>query len=101
MKQKTDDILGDVAVRDTIRSYLKKQWDETTKKIGDAIAVAGVDLDWFSSLQRTPKETDRAPQIIYNINTGNDAAINPGQGNIVRDAVVTGSTIESTGGAHR
>jgi hypothetical protein len=98
MKQQMDDILGDVAVRDTIRSYLKRQWDENTKKIGDAIAGAGVDLDWFSSLPLTAKETDRASQIIYNINTGNDAAINLGQGNIVRDAVVTGSTIESAGG---
>jgi hypothetical protein len=98
MKQQMDNILGDVTVRDTIRSYLKRQWDESTKKIGDAIAVAGVDLDWFSSLPLTAKETDRSPQIIYNINAGNDAAINLGQGNIVRDAVVTGSTIESAGG---
>jgi hypothetical protein len=98
MKQKMDDILGDEAIRDTVRSYLKRQWDESTKKIGDAIAVAGVDLEWFSSLSRNAKETDNAPQIIYNINTGNDAAINLGQGNIVKDAVVTGSTIESAGG---
>jgi len=98
MKQKTDDILGDVTVRDTIRSYLKRQWDDTTKKIGGAITVAGVDLEWFSSLPLTAKETDGAPQIIYNINAGNDAAINLGQGNIVKDAVVTGSTIESAGG---
>jgi hypothetical protein len=97
MKQQMDEILGDVAVRDTIRSHLKKQWDETTKKIGDAIAVAGVDLEWFSSLPLTSKETDRAPQTIYNINTGNNAAINLGKGNIVKDAVVTGSTIESAG----
>jgi hypothetical protein len=96
MKQQIDDILGDVAVRDTIRSYLKRQWDENTKKIGDAIAGAGVDLDWFSSLPLATKETNRAPQTII-INAGNDAAINLGQGNIVRDAVVTGSTIESSG----
>ena len=97
MKQHMDEILGDAEVRDTIRSYLKKQWDENTKKIGDAISSAGVDLDWFSSLPLTTKDADRAPQTII-INAGNDAAINLGSGNIVKDAVVTGSTIESSGG---
>ena len=97
MKQHMDEILGDAAIRDTIRSYLKKQWDENTKKIGDAISSAGVDLEWFSSLPLTTKEADRAPQTII-INAGNDAAINLGTGNIVKDAVVTGSTIESAGG---
>jgi hypothetical protein len=100
MKQQIDEILGDAAIRDTIRSYLKKQWDENTKKIGDAIALAGVDLEWFSSLQLTTKDTEKAPQIIYNISTGKDAAIILGDGNVVKDAVVTGSTIDSTcGGA--
>ena len=77
--------------------YLKKQWDENTKKVGEAITIAGVDLDWFASLPPTIKEADiPAPTII--INAGNDAAINLGQGNIVKDAVVTGSAIESAGG---
>jgi len=98
MKQQMDEILGDAAVRDTIRSYLKRQWDENTKKIGDAIALAGVDLEWFSSLHLTTKDTGNAPQIIYNINTGDDAAINFGDGNVVKDAVVTGSTIDSASG---
>lgn len=89
--------LGDAGIRDTIHSYLKKQWDENTKKIGEAIASAGVDLDWFSSHPLTTKDADRAPQTII-INAGNDAAINLGTGNIVKDAVVTGSTIKSTGG---
>ena len=97
MKQHMDEILGDAGIRDTIRSYLKKQWNENTKKIGDAISSAGVDLDWFSSLPVT-KDAAGPQQIIYNINTGNDAAINLGAGNIVKDAVVTGSTIESSGG---
>ena len=97
MKQQIDEILGDAAIRDTIRSYLKKQWNENTKKIGDAIALAGVDLEWFSSLHVTEKDTEKAPQITYNINTGNDAAINFGNGNVVKDAVVTGSTIDSAG----
>ena len=97
MKQHMDEILGDAGIRDTIRSYLKKQWNENTKKIGDAISSAGVDLDWFSSLPLTTKDADRAPQTII-INAGNDAAINLGTGNIVKDAVVTGSTIESSGG---
>jgi hypothetical protein len=97
MKQHMDEILGDAGVRDTIRSYLKKQWDENTKKIGEAISSAGVDLDWFSSLPLTAKDAAGPQQIIYNINTGNDAAINLGAGNIVKDAVVTGSTIESSG----
>jgi len=98
MKQHMDEILGDAGVRDTIRSYLKKQWNENTKKIGDAISSAGVDLDWFSSLPLTTKDAAGPQQITYNINTGNDAAINLGAGNIVKDAVVTGSTIESSGG---
>ena len=97
MKKQIDEILGDAEVRDTIRSYLKKQWDENTKKIGDAIAGAGVDLDWFSSLPLTTKDADRAPQTII-INAGNDAAINLGTGTLVKDAVVTGSSIESAGG---
>jgi len=50
MKPRMDDILGDEAVRDSIRSYLEKQWDETTIKIGDAIAGAGVGLDLIVSL---------------------------------------------------
>jgi hypothetical protein len=97
MKQQIDEILGDAAIRDTIRRYLKKQWDENTKKIGDAIALAGVDLEWFSSLHVTATDTGKASQIIYNINTGDDAAINLGDGNVVKDAVVTGSTIDSAG----
>lgn len=97
MKPRMDDILGDATVRDSIRSYLKKQWDENTKKVGDAIASAGVDLDWFASLPSTSKETDKAPQTII-INAGNDAAINLGQGNIIKDAVLTGSTVKSSGG---
>ena len=96
MKKQMDEILGDASIRDTIRSYLKKQWDDTTKKIGDAIAGAGVDLEWFSSLPPAPGEADRAPQTII-INAGNDAAINLGSGNIVKDSVLTGSTIESSG----
>jgi hypothetical protein len=98
MKQQIDEILGDAAIRDTIRSYLKKQWNENTKKIGEAIALAGVDLEWFSSLQLITKDTEKAPQIIYNISTGDDATINTGDGNVVKDAVVTGSTIDSAGG---
>ena len=47
MKSGVDDTLEDAAVRDSIRSYLKKQWEDNTKKICRAIAVAGVDLDWF------------------------------------------------------
>jgi len=97
MKHHMDEILGDPAVRDSIRSYLKKQWDENTKKVGEAISIAGVDLDWFASLPPAAKEADIPPRTII-INTGNDAAINLGQGNIVKDAVVTGSAIESAGG---
>ena len=98
MKKQMDDILADEGIRDTIRSYLKKQWNESTKKIGDAIAGAEVDLDWFSGMTPDRKEAEsKAPQTII-INAGNDAAINLGAGNIVKDAVVTGSTIESTGG---
>jgi len=97
MKRRMDEILGDPAVRDSIRTFVKKQWDENTKKVGEAITIAGVDLDWFASLPPTIKEADPpAPTII--INAGNDAAINLGQGNIVKDAVVTGSAIESAGG---
>jgi hypothetical protein len=47
MKSGVDDTLEDAAVRDSIRSYLKKQWEDNTKKICEAISVAGVDLDWF------------------------------------------------------
>jgi RNA polymerase subunit RPABC4/transcription elongation factor Spt4 len=97
MKPRMDEILGDATVRDSIRSYLKKQWDENTKKVGDAIASAGVDLDWFASLPSTSKETNKAPQTII-INAGSDAAINLGQGNIIKDAVLTGSTVKSSGG---
>ena len=97
VKPRMDGILSDATVRDSIRIYLKRQWDENTKKVGDAIASAGVDLDWFASLPATGKETEKTPQTII-INAGNDAAINLGQGNIVKDAVVTGSTIESAGG---
>jgi hypothetical protein len=95
-KKKMDNILGDPGIRDTIRSYLKKQWDENTKKVGEAIASAGVDLEWFSGMTPDPEEERQAPQTII-INAGNDAAINLGTGNIVKDAVVTGSTIESEG----
>lgn len=97
MKPRMDDILGDTSVRDSIRSYLEKQWEETTKKIGDAIASAGVDLDWFASLPLTSNDREKAPQTII-INAGNDAAINLGQGTIVKDAVLTGSTVKSSGG---
>ena len=79
-----------------IRTYLKKQWDEHTKKVGDAITIAGVDLDWFASLPQAITEAEKAAQTII-ITTGNDAAINLGQGTIVKDAVVTGSSIESAG----
>jgi len=96
MKPRMDDILGDATVRDSIRIYLKRQWGENTKKVGEAIASAGVDLDWFASLPLTAKDAQKPPQTII-INAGNDAAINLGQGNIVKDAVVTGSTIESSG----
>jgi hypothetical protein len=97
MKRRMDEILGDPSVRESIRTFVKKQWDENTKKVGEAIIIAGVDLDWFVSLPPTMKEADLpAPTII--INAGNDAAINLGQGNIVKDAVVTGSAIESAGG---
>ena len=71
--------------------------DDNTKKVGEAIAIAGVDLDWFASLPPTIKEADIPAQTII-INAGDDAAINLGQGNIVKDAVVTGSAIESAGG---
>jgi len=97
VKPRMDDILGDATVRDSIRIYLKRQWDENTKKVGDAIASAGVDLDWFASLPMTAKDAEKQPQTII-INAGPDAAINLGQGNIVKDAVVTGSKIESAGG---
>jgi len=99
MKQRMDEILGDPAIRDSVRSYLKKQWDENTKKVGDAITIAGVDLEWFASLSPTAKEVGIPSQTII-INAGNDAAINLGNGNMVKDAVVTGSTIESAGGGN-
>ena len=97
MKRRMDEILGDPDIRESIRTYFKKQWDENTKKVGEAIAIAGVDLDWFASLPPTIKEADIPAQTII-INAGDDAAINLGQGNIVKDAVVTGSAIESAGG---
>ncbi|GEM_PF-6588437 len=97
MKQRMDEILNDAAIRDTVRSYLKKQWDENTKKVGDAIAIAGIDLDWFASLPKTAREADMPPKTII-INAGNDAVINTGQGTVVKDAVLTGSSIESAGG---
>jgi hypothetical protein len=97
VKPRIDNIISDATVRDSIRIYLKRQWDENTKKVGGAIASADFDLDWFASLPTTAKDAEKPPQTII-INAGNDAAINLGQGNIVKDAVVTGSKIESAGG---
>lgn len=98
LKPRMDDILGDANVRDSIRSYLKKQWNENSKKIGDAIAVVSrEDPDWFTTNPMTITEVDRVPQTII-ITAGNDAAINVGHGNILKDAVVVGSTIKSNGG---
>ena len=94
LKPQMDDILGDATIRDGIRSYLKKQWVENTKKVGEAIAIVSKeDPDWFV---RITHETAKAPQTII-INAGNDAAINLGQGNIIKDAVLTGSTVKSAG----
>ncbi|MEI6842852.1 MAG: zinc ribbon domain-containing protein [Methanomicrobiales archaeon] len=97
MKPRMDDILGDAAIRDSIRTHLEKQWEDNTKKVGGAIASAGVDLDWFASLPLASNGADKVPQTII-INAGNDAAINLGQGNIIKDAVLTGSTVKSSGG---
>ncbi|MCX6692452.1 MAG: zinc ribbon domain-containing protein [Methanoregula sp.] len=95
LKPQMDDILGDTTIRDGIRSYLKKQWVENTKKVGEAIAIVSKeDPDWFV---RITHETAKSPQTII-INAGNDAAINLGQGNIIKDAVLTGSTVKSAGG---
>lgn len=92
MKHLMDVIRDDPAVRDSIRSYL----NENSKNVSEAVASAGVELDWFASLPQFTREEQKAPQTII-INTGNDAAINLGKGVIVKDAVVTGSTLESTG----
>lgn len=92
-----DEILADPRIRDTIRSYLKKQWGEETKKVGDAIREAGVDLEWFASLPRKTPETEPAPQTII-INADKDSVVNLGNGPVIKDAVVTGSTVESSGG---
>jgi len=98
LKPQMDDILGDATIRDGIRSYLKKQWVENTKKVGEAIAIVSKeDPDWFATSSMTTQETNKAPQTII-INAGNDAAINLGQGNIIKDAVLTGSTVKSAGG---
>jgi hypothetical protein len=97
INQRMDEILSDPEVRDSIRSYLKKQWDENSKKVGEAISIAGVDLDWFASLPPTTREAYIPPHTII-INAGKDAVINTGQGTVVKDAVVTGSSIESAGG---
>jgi hypothetical protein len=96
MKKHMDEILSDEGVRDTIRSYVKRQWDENSKKIGDAVASADVDLDFFASLPAPKDDADRPPQTII-INAGNDAAINLGSGSLVKDSVLTKSSIESGG----
>jgi hypothetical protein len=93
MKPRMDEILGDVAVRDSIRSHLKKQWDENTKKVGEAIAIVSTeDPDWFTRSPMTTKEKTEATQTIINI------AGNYVEGNVVQDSVVTGSDIKSSGG---
>ncbi|NMB78728.1 MAG: zinc ribbon domain-containing protein [Methanomicrobiales archaeon] len=94
-KKHMDGILSDSSVRDTIRSHLKKQWDDNNKKISEAIGSAGVDLDFFAQLPAPADE--RSPQTII-INAGNDAAINLGNGTLVRDSVLTRSSVASGSG---
>lgn len=99
MKKWVDDTLEDATVRDSIRSFLKKQWGDTSKKIGEAITVAGVDLDWFATISLSTDAKEKTPQTVnITITAGDDAAINLGNGNVVKDAVMTGSTIKSSGG---
>lgn len=96
MKTRMDEIMIDPAVRDSIRSFVKKQWDENTRKVGDAIALAGLTPEWFATLFCPAGDPKKDPPVVI-IHTGNDAAINLGQGIILKDAVVTRSSVDAAG----
>jgi ribosomal protein L40E len=91
-----DEALEDKTIRITIRTYLKKRWDEYKKKLNAAVSGATTEYEWFTGLAAEWEARAKSGQTVINVSGG--GTVNVG-GTQITGSVLTGSTVESQGGS--